>query len=55
MISNHIVLSKVKKAPEVEKSGCRNNLSLIGRIYPVSTSWRRANRRKIRLRRMIRL
>ena len=34
MISNHIVLSKVEKAPEVEKRGRRNNLSLIGRIYP---------------------
>ena len=33
MISNHIVLSKVKKAPVVEKRGFRNNLRLIGRIY----------------------
>ena len=36
MISNHIVLSKVnlKRLLKLKKSGCRNNLSLIGRIYP---------------------
>ena len=34
MISNHIVLSKVKRLLKWKKRGCRNNLSLIGRIYP---------------------
>ena len=34
MISNHIVLSEVKRLLKWKKRGCRNNLSLNGRIYP---------------------